>query len=222
MTIRLVCGMAALAFSTWLSVTPAHALTVSGSFSGTAHASATPTNPSPSRPAEYYDGAPLTGTFHLNIPTEPWGEGFGEPPFARITFDIRGDLFSFLAGPDQPDDPGVISIAPGSPGAPRQSLSFLTSYRPRFQGAALDFGSDDGLMYQNDDFSTLALDGRTVSWMHGSFADSRAALAVSVDMTSFQFDPVSTPVDEAPAAALLLAGLAVVAVSRRPRPATPG
>lgn len=215
MTIRFACGLAALGFSALLASAPAQALTVSGSFSGTARASALPTNPSPSRPPEYYDNAPLTGTFQLSIPTGPWGDGFGEPPSAHITFDIRGDLFSFFAGPDRPDDPGVISIAPGSPGAPAQSLSFLTSYRPRFQGAVLDFGSADGLMYQNDDFTTLAMDNRTVSWMHGSFADARSALAVSVDMTAFRFDPVSTPVDEAPAAALLLAGMGVMAARRR-------
>lgn len=194
---------------------PAAAIVVDGSFSGTARA-ATPLDgrATPSA-ASAYDGARVSGTFRLNIPTEPWDEGSGvAPPFGEIRFSLLGETFSFLAGPDSVDSPGVISIS----SAPLQSLTFQTNYRPRFDGAALTFGSADGRLFDPDDFGSLTIDGSTVSWMDASFAVSAASLSVAVDVDEYRFGSVAAPVDEPPALALLGFGVAALGFVRRKGP----
>jgi len=188
-----------------LSTAQAVAVAVSGSFTGVAHVSAQ----GGGRPAS--SNVPVKGTFELEIPTASWNDDPGvAPPSARIEFDLDGERFQFLAGPDLSDSPGSVSVA----GAPAQSVSFLTSYQPRFDGAILTFGSRDNLLFDNDDFSTLAVNTRTVSWMTASFASSRAAVAASVDVLSFRFGTLASPVGEPPLWALLLTGVAGVVLWR--------
>ena len=195
----------AIALLGCLPAAPAAALAVSGSFTGVAHVSAQATG----RPAS--EDLPVTGTFELEIPTAPWDDGQGvAPPSGRIAFNLGGERFQFLAGPDQPDSPGTVSVA----SAPTQSVSFLTSYQPRFDGAVVTFGSRDNLLFDPEDFSTLAIDARTVSSMSASFASSRASLAASVDVLSFRFGAVAPPVGEPPLWALLLTGVAGIVVWR--------
>lgn len=195
----------AIALFACLPAMPAAAIAVHGAFTGVAHVS-----PQAMGRSTVGD-VPVTGSFVLEIPTAPWGDGSGvAPPSARIAFDLGGQRFSFLAGPDQVDAPGVVSIADD----PLQSVSFLTSHQPRFDGAILTFGSLDHRLFDPSDFSTLAIDGRTVSWMSASFASSRAALAASIDVMSFQFGAVAPPVDEPAPWTLMMAGVAALAAWR--------
>lgn len=196
---------------------PAIAIIVDGSFSGVARAS-TPLD-GQTRPAapSAYDGARVSGTFRLNIPTEPWDDGSGvAPPYGEIRFNLLGETFAFLAGPDSVDSPGVVSISQ----APLQSVTFQTNYRPRFDGAALTFGSFDGQLFDPSDFRSLRIDGSTVSWMDASFAVSAASLAVAVDVDEYRFGSVAAPVDEPPALALLGIGMAALGLVWRRRAAT--
>ncbi len=195
------------AIAAWccLHSAPAAALAVNGSFTGIAHVTR--------QGAEPRGGAdtPVAGTFELQIPTRPWNDAPGiPPPSGRITFDLNGEHFQFLAGPDQPDHPGAVSVA----GAPMQSVSFLTSYQPRFDGAIVTFASRDHLMFEGEDFSTLAIDRRTVSSMSASFASSRAGLTASVDVRAFQLGTQPPPVSEPPWWALLLTGVAGIVIWR--------
>lgn len=212
MPYRLLCA-AALAI---LAVPgPATALIVEGTFSGTAQASANGGVPATPRDPLAYDGAAVTGSFRLNIPTEPWDEGSGvAPPFGEIRFSLLGETFAFLAGPDWPDNPGVVSIGT----EPLQSVTFQTSYRPRFDGASITFGSAANRLFDPSDFSTLTLDANTVSRMDASFAASSASLAVSVDIDHFGFGSVSAPIDEPPALLMLGAGWVAVAGWRARKP----
>lgn len=195
------------AIAAWccLNAAPAAALAVNGSFIGIAHVTL--------QGAERPGGAemPVAGTFELEIPTRPWNDDPSiAPPSGRITFDLNGEHFQFLAGPDRPDHPGAVSVA----GAPMQSVSFLTSYQPRFDGAIITFASRDHLLFEGEEFFTLAIDKRTVSSMSASFASSDAGLAASVDVRSFQFGTQAPPVSEPPWWALLLTGVAGILVWR--------
>lgn len=191
---------------------PAAAIIVDGSFSGTARASTPLDGRSATSATSPYDGARVSGTFRLNIPTERWDEGSGvAPPFGEIRFNLLGETFAFLAGPDSIDSPGVISIS----SAPMQSVTFQTNYRPRFDGAALTFGSADGRLFDPIDFRSLTIDGSTVSWMDASFAVSAASLSVAVDVDDYRFGSVAAPVDEPPAAAMLAVAMAALGIALR-------
>lgn len=190
---------------------PAHpvdpGVPVTGHFSGVARATS-------SDGAHPWDGATVTGRFDVRVPRGPWwddGAAFA-PPWGRLEFQLAGERFVYLAGPDHADSPGHVAL--GDP--PGQSLSFLTHPRPRDHGAILNFVSADASLYRDDDFGgSLAIDGRTVSSMSASFADGTRRLDVVVDVDRFRFDAVSSPASEPTSLALFAAGALALAGMRR-------
>ena len=199
---------------------PALALTFSGHFSGIARVSEM-LGGNPDFPAEFFDGAEITGTFRANIPDahlatlEPGhrtGLGGGT---TDLVFEMRGHTFSFPGRTRDDEWGGQIAAydADGPDGFQKVTFNSNLDYF-RYQGSSFEFTSPPETLYQHGDETTLRIGPDTVTGFDAYFKDASAGLYVDVDIASYAFDVVS-PVPE-PATALLFAvGAAGVGLARR-------
>lgn len=206
---------------------PVQAIVLRGTFAGIASAEPLPLNFPPPRPIDDYDGATITGSFEVNVPDPEFHMGSDDGSFAyflngrggflSMTFRVLGEQFDIHQAsppPGSSDFPSIILLSDGGGGA--QSAQFLTDFRPRYGGGILTLSGPTGSLFTGLDASTLHLDPDTLPSLQAYFADSRAGMTISFEATSVAFG-LATPVPEAPAVWMGLAGLALVAAARRRR-----
>lgn len=204
---------------------PAQAIVLRGTFAGIASAEPLPLNFPPPRPIDDYDGATITGSFEVNVPDPVFYQGTGSYAYflngnggyLSMSFRILGEQFDIHRAsplPGSSDLPSLIVLDGG--GASTQTAQFLTDFRPRFGGGILTLTGPTGSLFTGLDASTLHLDPDALPSVQAYFADSRAGMTISFEATSVNFD-LATPVPEAPAVWMGLAGLALVAAARRRR-----
>ena len=196
-TERLLKGLlpAALLMACITAGMPAQAFYLSGSFSGTAQADQSLNLPTP-RPESYYDDAPVSGSFQVNVPANLDGA------WMSVSYRIKDESFEFSARSPDAANAGSSNVlvlnASSSPSS--QWLSFSTDYRPRFEGAQFSLtGPADSLFFGND-LSTLHFDPSAPPLFSTWFASSRANMQIGVDVTQVNYQPAA-PIPE-PARAL--------------------
>ena len=216
----------ALAAAVACACGPAEAIVLSGTFSGVASAEPLPLNFPPPRPVADYDGAPISGSFEVNVPGPTFHQGSADGTFGyflngnggylSMSFRILGEQFDVhqaSAPPGSTEFPSIIALGTGPA---LQTAQFLTDFRPRYSGGILTLSGPTGSLFSGLDPSTLHLDPSALPSLHAYFADSRAAMAIQFDATSVAYT-LSTPVPEPTVAWLWLAGAIGVARLRRPR-----
>jgi MYXO-CTERM domain-containing protein len=203
---------------------PAHAIVLSGSFSGIASAEPLPLNFPPPRPVSDYDGAPITGTFEVNVPDPQFYQGDGSGTsgyflnggggYLSMSFRILGEQFDVFQGSPPAgsfDFPSIIDLQTGPTG---QSVRFMTDFRPRYSGGILTLSGAAGSLFAGLDPSTLHIDPAAPPALSAYFADAGAEMSISVAATSVSFQ-LASPVPEAPGLWMGLAGLGLIGAARR-------
>jgi hypothetical protein len=190
---------------------------VTGTFTGTAHASYTAIPIPPPRPIEFYDGATVTGSFSLDVVNPYFQVGgdnyayFFNGPGSSMTmsFDIKGVRFDYSS------DMSVILLDNGPVSNPSDTVMVATDFHPKFQGASFQWMAAPGSLFDPFDPNTLRLDGAGPIGFDAYFANADAKIAVNVDVApgGWTFDTTS-PVPEVSSAAMLLAGMAVLLLWR--------
>lgn len=194
------------------------AIHVSGSFSGIAHATGLPLPYLGTHPVEYYDGAPLTGTFSVDVVNPRFqvgGDNYayyvnGPGSAFLVTYDIKDQHFSFSseASVILLDNDGV-----GSTG--KHAATFLTDFMPKYEGAIFTLTASADSLFSDLDPLSLRLDPGAAIGFDTTFADAQEVIRVDVEVGAVRFDP--TPVPEPATAALLLVGCVLMACIGRLR-----
>ena len=217
-----VLPLAAVAVSLLLPL-PAAALTFSGSFSGVASAQSMLGDDWGK--AALYDGAPITGTFSVNISdahlstVDPdFYVDYGEGGHSLITFSIKGDSYAYLGVPGDCCNQGYLLAWPGTVDDPGQAVTFHDSFNLKFAGSSFGFSSPTASLFTVGDLGTMHIGPDTVSSFSAGFRNYEANALVSVDVRSFRFDTLAAPVPEPASALMLSLGLlGVLGTTAHPR-----
>jgi len=193
---------------------------VTGTFTGTAHAELTPLPFPPPRPIEFYDGATVTGSFSLNVVNPYFQVGgdnyafFFNGPGSSMTmsYDIKGVRFDYSS------DMSVILLGQATLPHPSDVVVIATDFDPKYQGAAFEWDAAPGSLFDPFDPNSLRLDGAGPIEFSAYFANAEAKIRVDVEVAQgdWTFD-TTTPVPEVSSAAMMLAGVAVLALGHAAR-----
>ena len=194
---------------------------IGGSFSGIAQAEQLPLGFPPPHPESYYDGAPITGSFEVFVPNpQPQSPGSGyflnTDGWLSLSYTIKNETFSFFVGSPDPSSgslPSVILLQASSASSPVQSVSFLTDFVPKYDGASFQLTGPPGSLFDGLDANTLRFDPSHPPLFGTSFASASAEMQFSIDVTQVSFRTLA-PVPEPATTALLLAGVALLGARR--------
>jgi hypothetical protein len=223
LTRRLWCGMWWAAFM--LAGSPAQAFYLSGSFSGTAQAEGLPLNFTPPRPESFYDGAVVSGTFEVHVPDPQFQVGSdshayylnGNGGWLSLTYDIKDARFQFRVDtppPTFPTDASVILLTPALGADSFQSVMFLTTFMPKYDGASFQLRGPSGSLFDGLDATTLRFPTGTPPAFSTGFSSSEANMRVTVDVSQVTFQNTS-PVPEPGTTVLFLAGCCALLAWRK-------
>lgn len=212
---RLWCGAWWAAFL--MAGSQAQAFYLSGSFSGTAQADGLPLSFTPPRPESFYDGAPVSGTFEVNVPDPQFQVGDdssayylnGNGGWLSLTYKIKDAEFQFRVDTPPPDgmptDASVVRLS--ATGADSfQSVQFLTSFMPKYDGGSFTLRGPAGSLFDGTDATTLRFPPGTPPVFTTGFSSSEANMRVTIDVSQVTFQSTS-PVPEPGTTVLFLAGL---------------
>lgn len=180
-------------------------------FSGTVNADPELLGTPPPRPESYYDGASISGSFTVAVVAPQYQVG-SEPTIAFVDpagtlnydFRIRNDSFSYRSS-----EQTVLFL---SEYQGRQSVSYQTSFIPKYLGAIIGFGGDS--LFTGFDPTTINLQSGSPS-LDLYFADPTAQMRFDVSVGSWRFVPTAVP--EPSTWALLLLGLGALGLAARRR-----
>lgn len=206
-----------------LTPQPAQALLIQGNFEGVAHVTPAPLlTGTPLHPLSYYDGAPVSGSFEVNVPASapyqvfsggPGNDSYmyffnGDAGSLSMSYTIKDARFDFVTA----SSPGPTSLlwleaSPDSPGFPAsQRLSFVSDTSSRFYGASFSMTGPAGSLFDGKDPNTLRFDPSTPYTFGTSYFKSGLEGWFSIDLARVSLlSPVTAPVPE-PATTLLLVG----------------
>lgn len=196
------------------------AFQLSGSFTGTAAASALPVGFEPPTPISFFDGAAVSGSFVIDVPHPQFQVGDGDSAYFlngndgtfAMSFTVHGRNFDYAVN-SPPDDPSVLLLANSSTA---QSLTVLTTFIPKYEGAWLTLSGPSGSLFSGLDATTLHLDATRPYAFGASFRDYSSALGLDVNAADVHLN-TTTPVPEPTTVSLLLLGGALLAGAARKR-----
>ncbi|HZE92785.1 MAG TPA: PEP-CTERM sorting domain-containing protein [Rhizobacter sp.] len=203
----------------------AQAFALSGSFSGTADATQLPLNFTPPHPESYYDGAPITGTFAVNVPDPQFqvgGDGYayflnGNGGTFSVSYTVKGQHFDYFVGSPDPSTgqlPSIILLGQAPAPSTFQTALFLTDFMPKYQGASFELSDPNGALFSHLDAGTLHVDPNAPPAFHTSFANASAEMAFSIDINKLIYQ-LAPPVPEPATHVLFAAGCGLLAWQRR-------
>ena len=183
---------------------------VTGTFTGTAHAELLPLPFPEPRPIEFYEGATVTGSFSLNVVNPSFQVGGSDYAFfingpgssMTVSYEIKGVHFDYSS------DASVIELDSGSI---VDSVSVLTDFIPKYQGASFGWTASHGSLFGAFDPNSLRLAPADSMVFGTGFANAEAKVVVGVDVAAGGWTFDTSPVPEVSSAAMLLAGCALLA-----------
>jgi hypothetical protein len=198
----------------------AQSFALSGSFSGSVHASQLPLGFTPPHPASYYEGASLVGSFEFELmdpQARTSGDGYAyfvDPTgWLKMSYTVRGQTFTYQVGLSATPDAPVILLQ-ASPSGTSASITLLTSFEPKYDGATIEFigpGLFNGLEARSIGFSM----GKPMFDTHFSSAEAEMSFEVDVGEVSYRIGNVPPAVPEPSIAWLLGGGILALCAAQR-------